>query len=646
MNSKFKIFCVYLFILPLLATGVLSLLVSVSPIAWDLKALRSVIPFVDPPLKVGSQNLVYISKDNSWEHGHRVEYGLRFYTFPWGFGSWLVFKEGYEQGSPWQPRYLVDEKGAWYQLSDSSNWASIKETPRDLQETIANHPVLVADGDTRVMAINRLPSLAKSDVRLLTQKPSLLTAPSKRIGAVQLMRLYLLFLLAILSAHLFSTFARDRAMGLKWMYVVISVPAVLTVHVMLTYLLSHFFQVKPFWIFVSEIIVLLIIFLTNLRKNNLLLFHLEINSRSPLWVSSLGMLLLVSFYLLRLDFDGDVLTNWIPVARYFFLLDRHDVNALAAHYGAWLYPTYPPGFPIFVSLPMWLANLPKESWPFITNETNMFVFLYRFCVGILSCSFLVALSVYVYHTIRNSLSWLFVPILAILLFPVLSGRPAAAEVFIVPLFGLACLALIAGSRFRDDLLFRTGFVFAGLLLLAKAEGPLIFLCLFLPWVLSKRFCISEVTPQVYFKDLLVLAISVMPFVIWKAQVSTLLGGLHIAYEPFSIGKLVESHPLAARLLYKAFKVMMENGYWVIMFLMLPVSFSYRIMTRPRTVDWLVPLGVVVYVFGMSLVYVFSKLQDPLLHMDTSYYRVLMVPMMSGFLYFLESMIDFGGARVE
>ena len=350
----------------------------------------------------------------------------------------------------------------------------------------------------------------------------------------------------------------------------------------------------------------------------------------PRWAVPLVAVFLAVF-VLRLDFDGDLFTHWLPMARSHHLLGRHDVPALLDRYGLAHEATYPPGFPILISTLLWVAGADPQASLQLGDESHAAILLYRLLVAALSLSFLVAAAALASAVFRDRSSPL-LPLVALpLLIPVFLGQPMSGEVYLVPLLGASILALWAGDAFESPSLTRVGLLLAASGLFVKREALVIVPLVVLPWylagALTKRKSLAG--------DLAVAGLALLPFVVWRIQLAALHLRENFMFDDPAWGRLAS--PLLPRLAEQALKTVLANGTWTALFLVLPAALVWN-ARRGAWRDLLVPAGIVVYAPLMAAVYVFSR-SEPLHHMDTSYERLLMVAVLCGGLYGLRTLAE-------
>jgi hypothetical protein len=233
------------------------------------------------------------------------------------------------------------------------------------------------------------------------------------------------------------------------------------------------------------------------------------------------------------------------------------------------------------------------------------VFLYRLTLVGLSLSFLCALGgAFTLRCKRDQLVWLF-PLSTIpLLLPAFLGRPAAAEVYLVPLAGFAMIALYTGTQSKAPLWTSIGLTLGALVTCLKAEGWIVLVFVVLPWYLAGWVSRGHTTPAELAREASALAAGLIPWIAWRVGavgVATTSGrGIHFELDDIGLSRLLDSGPLLAGIGETAVKLLLKNHYWVAFFLVLPAAVASNLVLQRGAWSLLVPLGVVSYSLGMTL----------------------------------------------
>ncbi len=636
-------------------TMAIALLVCLYPIRWDKKALGPVLPQFNSSEMAHSPQILFVSKDNDWENGHYAQYGFDMIAFPHGKVDWMVFKEGWRE-SPWQARWMIDEEGNIYSPGGDNSWYMVENASEGSISFPGSASVIVSDPDTRAKLLKRWPSLSEDKVLLMSNEPvSFWESPRIRIGLSQFIRIFVLvFLLVVMFAFL-SAVTGENGRGWVWLNLGLAVPSVLIPHTIVVYFLGKITSEAISLSFILEFVIAIGL-TVYIQKKKVPANKPPIKKTFPDIWHSMGrkdilrpeslilaalLLLYISFSCLKLDFDGDMFTQYVPVAQYHYLAGSHDPKALMERFGIMTQATYPPGFPILISTLMWAGDLPKETPLKFGYQANLAIFLYRFMISILHLSFLLSAGglFRLLQKDENSWGWL-LPTLAIpLILPLFLGRPEASEVFLVPVVGFSILALLAGDELNNPLYTNLGLFFGGYGMFLKKEGFLIFVLIVMPWYLAGRLRSSKLSLRAIAINSTCLLIGISPFLFWKLGLNSLHIPEYFFYENPSLAKLAASGPLLKGVIEKAIKILLANNYWVALFLIFPLAVSYDWLWCRRWKQACIPLGAMAYIFSMTFVYLFSRHPEgAAVHMDVSYERILAVGILSVILYGAKTII--------
>jgi hypothetical protein len=222
--------------------------------------------------------------------------------------------------------------------------------------------------------------------------------------------------------------------------------------------------------------------------------------------------------------------------------------------------------------------------------------------------------------------------------PVFLGQPGAAEVYLVPIVGFSLVALYAGSRLNQSLHTHLGIIMGAFCLFTKKEGLLIFALIIFTWYLTglrSRFSVGEIA-----RHAAVLFIGLSPLLVWRFTLGSLVRNEYFFYEKPNIAKFVTDFALLGRIGEKGLKILLANNYWVVLFLLLPLVFSYIWFSRRSWRDQLIPMGIGLHIAAITCVYLFSNNPGgPINHMEVSYERLATTPVLAAVLYCAKSMIE-------
>ncbi len=613
------------------------LTVCLSPIRWDKKSFGPVLPQLESKSLSSVGNFLFVSTDNSWESGHYAQYGFDMLTFPNGNLQWMIFKEGDQGGYSWRPNWSIDNLGNIYRYGTEGTQTTTHQIPDDLGLFLKSASVVVANTETRDRLLSRWSSISASNISVMRKgEESFVERPRVRVTLNQCIRVFLLSLILVGGIAVAAAWGGANTSGaLKLTNLAIALPSLLVFHTLLTFLLGTITAKSISTAVTVESVVAVCIISYFAVKGRLsdqfsdLRQTITSFGRGKISLVVTGALIFLMFSSLRLDFDGDMLTQYLPVARYHYLLGRHDARALTSRYGVMTQATYPPGFPILLSTLMWAANTDAQSPVQFNYSTNLMVYLYRLLLSVLHLSFLIALaSVFKVFTFGGrGLSWLLPPIAVALILPVFLGQPAAAEVYLVPVVGFALIALLASSWFPNGFFTQIGLFIGSSGLFIKKEGlPILCLILF-TWYLAtletKRFSLRNSLGHVG-----AVTLGLFPFLVWRISLGDLAANEFFFYSRSSLSSFGASLGLASKIVEKAIKIVLANNYWVALILLLPLTVVFISAFRSWR-DQIIPLGIGVYIAAMTGVYIVSNHPaGPIEHMNTSYDRVVMVAVLA------------------
>ncbi len=630
-------------------TFLIAVMVSLSPIRWDIKAFGPVLPQVEAPGLEANSNVLFVSADNEWENGHFAQYGLDMVTFPKGKFQWMIFKEGDRGVYTWPTNWMIDQAGRLYRSGSDQVWPSTADAPDDLKQFIKFGQVVVRTTNTKVKLLERWPEL--TEAMILTMKAGtsrFIEIPRVRITLAQCLRLFLLVFIFVVPMVFGGWIVKeDHYEVRKLLNAALVFPGVLVLHTALVYLLGNITSSGISTALLVELIsaIGLLGFMCRGFSNNSGVRELkpEDGNRRPLhrWLLAAAALIFVSSSMLRLDFDGDMLTQYLPVARYHYLEGRHDPRALISRYGVMTQATYPPGFPISISSLMWVSEVNKDAVGF-NYPTNLMVFLYRLLLTALHLSFLVALGALLncLGNGKHGFNWL-LPLVAIsFLLPLFLGQPGAAEVYLIPLVGFSIVAVYAGAQLNQSAYIHLGLFIGAAMVFVKKEGILIFCLIVLTWYVAAKFRSGRFSLRETAGHLATAIIGLSPFLIWRLKLGEIARSEYFFYQRPSLSRLMANWALLGKIVEKATKILLANNYWVILFLLLPLIIVYSCSSRWLWKDQVIPLGIALYATAMTCVFVFSQHPGgPIEQMDVSYDRLMATPVLAAILYGAKSLFE-------
>ena len=360
----------------------------------------------------------------------------------------------------------------------------------------------------------------------------------------------------------------------------------------------------------------------------------------------------LAVFLVRLDFDGDVFTHWLPMARSFYHLGHHDPSTLLAQ-GSTHAATYPPGYGIFLAMTMWAVDMGTTGSYLPGADSSLAILYYRLAIWVLNMAFFGLLAGYF---IRQSppRSWLWLAGLALVTgaIPTLRGTHVAAETLLFPLLGSALVLFVAssGRPDRDDEPLRmnassavpfspalalAGIAIAGSATLLKCEVPVLVSAVFAPWFLVLLARTPKMrSPHFLATTALIGAASIAPTIIWKA-------GLHIENDFFQTPSLAALWNRRAEwfsLLIAAVTFLLKSPLWIPLFLLLPAGWILGIRQGFQWSGLLIPAATALLFFAFVSMYLFSNWPTKILHVEQSLDRLSFLSAFSCILYFLENLI--------
>lgn len=609
-------------------TTVVAAAVSLSPVRWDLETLGLVVPNAPRDLRLSDRRILYVSADNDWRNAHLADYGLDFLTFPNGVSSWMCFREGIAAGGP-RPELAIDSDGE-IERRAGRGWRPLtREEARDLEARL----VLVPSAGTRAALAARWPVAAARDARVIQPAGGrpFLEGPRVRVSAGQTARLFLALLLPV-SALLWTRARRRRRGSASFLDAALVVPLVLAGHATVTYLLGFLTGHSVAWALVGEVGVAVGFALAAGREVGSGGSTAAVPERvggtlrrvSP-WLLAGALFGLVVVF--RLDFDGDLYTHWLPMARMHHLLGRHDPGLLVARYGVAHEATYPPGFPIVISTLLWIAGVPRTGSLGFGEASNFAILLYRGLMAVVSLSFLAGVAA-TFRSMRErgERGWLLPVAIIPLALPLFLGEPRSAEVFFTPMLGFAMLALLAGRALSREAYVRLGLALAIFGLFVKNDAIMVLPLIVAPWYLLDRRPGRTVV-----WDVVVVLLAGLPVLFWRLDLSRVVERTNFMFRPVGIADVFSGFGDWPRLLAASLEFLLRSPGGAIIVVVLPVAVIFRLLQDGIRRDLIIPLGIWTYTIGTTYIFTFSK-SDPLQHLNRAYGRLMTHAVLSGVLY--------------
>lgn len=600
---------------------VILITICLSPIRWDIKSLSPSVPSLDEPFETLPDGALFVSTDNQGENARIARYGMDFLFPPDTKNYWLVFKEGFN--STWSPEYLVDRDGVFFRRQIGGGWESADETPPVIKKFFESGIILTPSAVVSSALKKRLPIAESADIRFVSLKSrSFIESPTIRFSLKHIFRLFLMIVVIVIFSRLLSVFAAaHQEQALQFFNGFLGIPIWVAVHCSSVYVLGKVIPATYSVAFLLELftgITLMFVLRSKFdRHSSVKGFRHYL--KYQYWLITLACIAGIS--ILRLDFDGDLFTHWLPLTRHFYWIGGHEPAELLSRFGLAHESTYPPGFAILIATFMWVSDMPRELSFQYGIQSNMAVYLYRtffaiFHIGFLSCvSALIGANSK--SLSKNGIIWAGLSLA--FLFPLFLGEPLAAEIFLVPFTGFAAISFIYAARHQVD---KSFFMIIGvsltLFLLFIKNDSMLFMPVLVLLLLRARPKASEFKIWQWLLPVLSLA----PWIIWRVEISSLGYSLNFMFNPVKVSELITKLPEVKLLLIEALKVLIKSNY---LYLFILFVVSYVIKFRNEKISGLLVVASIIgLVFYLPLIYVFTK-SDPVTHLMTSYQRLVATP---------------------
>ena len=610
---------VFLLAAPPLAALLLLLTGSLFPLRLDCRTLQHLTKFEGLENRIkGARQIIYLSRDNGVASGQMAAFTLRHLAFPDTARTWLILAEN-RAGEWWGEWLAVDEKGGFF--APGRPPPALVPAPAPPGLDLAESRIVCDSRDVFQQFQRRIPALAGArDVVFLDDFPGrggfVFSKPRSEFSAARFLRLSLLIGALLATAMLVGHWAGDCRIGL---------PAGLVGGIAAQiWLASISWQAWPILLAAQWAAGIFLL------RNTPPLPPPRLTGATFCTAAVLAITLVV--YLVRLDFDGDVITHWLPMARSFYHLGHHDPATLLAQ-GSMHAATYPPGYGIFIAMTMWAADMDPIRSFLPGPASSLAILFYRLAIWLLNMSFLGLLAAcMIRRTPRGSWLWLAGISLVVGILPTVRGTHVAAETLLFPVLGSALVLLVAAPG-RLPLV---GIALAGISTLIKWEAALLVGAIFIPWFLTRMILNPSMrTPRFLVLAAAVGAAAIVPALVWKA-------GLHIDngfFNPPSLGAVWTGRSEWASLLLAAVIFLLKSPLWIPLFLLLPAGWILGLRRGFRWADALVPTATALLFFAFVSMYLFSNWTSKTLHIEQSLDRLLYLPALSCILYFLGSLDD-------
>ena len=632
----------FLLAAPPLLAGILLLAGSLFPLRLDCRTLQHLTKFegLDKQL-AGATQIIYLSHDNGFVAGQMATFTLRHLAFPDAGRIWLTLAENHA-GEWWGEWIGVDARGSYFAPGRPPPTLVPAMRPAGLD--LQGSKIVCDSHDVFSEFQKRIPSLSGADNIIFLDgihgsSGFVFSFPHSDFSPVRIFRLCLI-LGAILSCTLIMA-SRSGTCG-------IGVGFVGGIALQI-WLASLSWQAWPFLLAAQWAGGIFF-----LRNEPPITFPRLTNSVICL-ATVAGISLFV--FLVRLDFDGDVITHWLPMARSFYHLGHHDPTSLLAQ-GSIHAATYPPGYGIFLAMTMWAADM-KTLHSFLPGaDSSLAIFYYRLIIWLLNLAFLGLLSgLLIRLSARHSLLWLVGLALVIGIIPTVRGTHIGAETLLFPILGSALILMLSGPTHRrqprhlsnaggmpavatvephSPLFLLAGVFIAGVALLIKAEVFLLIAGVLIPWYLALLVQNPAMrSPRSLFMLSFVGMASIVPAILWKSGMHIDNGffnhpSLHAAWA----GRAEWGFLLATSLIF-----LFKSPLWIPFFLLLPAGWILSARQGFRWSTLLVPAATALLFLAFVSMYLFSNWPTKSLHIEQSLDRLLFLPALSCILYFLPNLAE-------
>ncbi len=615
-----------------LATAILAL-GSVYPLRLDYRTFQALrrLEGLEPELRNGK--VVFLSRDNGTKNAEIQAYALRHLQFPHGTGIWLTLRES--SGIGWSTGFLsVDRDGRFYgprTTAEGWEWESVADP--DLTELLKGAVVLYDSEATRTEFEQRLEVLRRGwNVRVLggeTVSANVVRAPRSEFTWPRLWRLSALCGEGVAAVVLLRNLTRTppspplRKGGQGGVLAAGAAIFGLTgCHLAALYLVGEF--AASFGPFLPLVLWGL------LAAGAAVPVAAPADASSSLkagWsfilVVGIACFLYLGMATLLLDFEGDVYTSYLQVARFDHLLGKHDPAAFADQ-GYAHATTYPPAYPLFLAVPLWAADAPPADAYNFGLDTCFVLLLYRLLAGLLNLTALAMFGAYL-ATLggRQTYLWPAGVVAAFFVLPTLGLHHIAAETLLFPMTFASLICLTAGPRLGRSSLTASGLFIAGTATLVKWDGTIYLVFLGLPTLLA-----AVRWKAVGWRSALLLALGIafLPTLYWKSTVTD----RDTAFDSPTVAGFLAAKHLLPGLATRALTMLLRTPLWVPL-LALPVALAWRWRWDGLVRSMLVPVGVGALVVAWAVIFVFCK-AGAFGYLETSYLRIVMAPVALALLY--------------
>lgn len=638
-------------VVPVVGAIALCAFASLWPVWLDARALQDLSKVQRLGLPKSSGQFIFLSGDNSIESARVATFGLRQLAFPDGAVFWAALKE--QCNGPWTTGFAgIDQNGAAFVLTNSvageRHWAAAQEQTNEARERMRTSFVVYDSSATRALFEQRWPFLKASErVAVVTEAPVVSTFRLRR-PASEFTLMRLARIAAIIGSYvavwlvLIQLPSPERAGA--WLISSSAVFLALGLNISLAYLLQWVSPVPTHWspgiLWSGALLFAMFINSEPEVFRGALSFHLP-SSRAARLILVYCVAVYLLLFLVRLDFDGDFFNNWLPQARFHYLLGRHDPTAIIGQ-GSMQAASYPPGYGIVLSDLMWMSGMqPAESF-LMGADSSFAILMYRLFIFVLNASLLLLIVIYLRQLgASHSAIWIGCLAITLLLIPTTAGKHVASETLLFPMLAAAIVLIALGQSSKAQELTMMGLAVGGMATLVKWEATLIFVLAVLPWLVSSlQSTEARVSVGTKMRWAAALALALTPAAVWKSTLTV----HNEFFAPITWSGFTSSIHLLPSLVGRAARGMLDDGRLMLFGFALPCAIAFRLLSA-RWAAVLVPFGIVSLVTGFVVIYLFANM-DAGTYLDTSYSRLVMVPTFGAILYCAETIGSVGLSPAE
>jgi hypothetical protein len=638
---------------PVLAALLLCTLGSLWPFRLDYRSLQDLHKLEGLGLPQSSGRFLFLSRDNGIESARTATFALRQMAFPDGSVDWAALKEACD--GPWTSGFFgVDLDGQSYKASTLASGAlswSPDDGLRKLAVADTREAYLIFDSQATRQAFETRWPFLKQAVHVSVLPDTMVKAFVHRPFASEFTVARVVRIAAVMGTFFAVFLVLIQLPFLRRAPALVPAAAATFLALGLNIWLAYLMQ----WISLA-----LVRWTPSLLWLVGLVAALSLSTRTSRWRSeeppwqfnslcasgsialTFCILAYAVLFLARLDFDGDFFNNWLPQARFFYLLGRHDPS-LIVQQGSMQAASYPPGYGILLSIVMWMTGMSPTASFLPGMDSSFAILIYRLLVLALNLSLFLLIAAYLKRLgTEKSALWIPALVILMLLIPTTAGKHGAAETILFPMLAASITLIAAGRRCLIDDLTVLGLLVGGMATLLKWEAGLIFAVGVLPWL----FPLAATKAGHLSKSSIVgwpavAALACLPTLIWKTTLpihSQFFGSVDKAR------LLVSAHQFTG-LAGAAARIMLEDGRLILFLLVLPCALVFQLRAKPRWPAFLVPASIAALLIGWIAVFLFSNL-PPQTYLETSYSRLIMIPTFSAILYCADALIDWSGTGLK